>query len=515
MILEGVLDNSLGNFICLRGFASLGDLDKISAPDESYQRDLITEHRQEMIDFLNEERFLFFPEVILGASLDDGSNLGGVNDFILALQGDKGAKHEFTEFTLRDYITSRSSPNELRSKIYFRRTRLMIDDALLEESSNFSKFHRIDGNHRLSVLTNHGDSLDEELRQKFSNYNVPFCLVLFRSDDELKRYSRALFHNINFRQIALTMEQSLKLILEDEALFSDDVLRKSFGESYVLARKMLLSWNLSMLQNIKAVLDPQESACIKRTFLLNSFQLLLDGGLLQVGDELDVFKKHLAAVNEIYSDERLYRNPNEGLLTAFIYYAFKSKLTLNVFTNWVLKNHLYQTKNTDAKELIKIFNCVLEAKKRTIFVSMQFSSETKSNHTAIMNAVNDVNTEHKLDLELREIRIDEYLKGHSYEIDSEILQLIYDSGLLIADLSLGNKNVYHEIGYLMGANKGAGLSQDNFILVHNKSISGSDFSKDVGFNIKSFQVLTADDTNDLREKVKTQLEIFYNLRMES
>jgi len=42
---QGVLDRSLGNFVCLRGYASLGGLYQISAPATSYQRDLIAQQQ--------------------------------------------------------------------------------------------------------------------------------------------------------------------------------------------------------------------------------------------------------------------------------------------------------------------------------------------------------------------------------------------------------------------------------------------------------------------------------------
>jgi len=41
---------------------------------------------------------------------------------------------------------------------------------------------------------------------------------------------------------------------------------------------------------------------------------------------------------------------------------------------------------------------------------------------------------------------------------------------MLADISLGNKNVYHEIGYLMGLNKGSNKPQDNFILFYNDKV---------------------------------------------
>ena len=442
MTLEGVLDNSLGNFICLRGFAPLGDLNQISEPDESYQRDLIQKHRQEMINFLDDQRFLFFPEVVLGASLGEGSDIEAISEFVLGFESDKGSRHKFKNFNLRYSVNMRQGRNDLRESVRFRRATLDIPDAKLAENG-FPKFHRIDGNHRLSVLSNN-DSLEEGLRQKFSSYNVPFCLVLFRTSDELKQYSRALFHNINFRQIALTMEQSLKLMLEDDDLFKDDVLKTSFGDEYLLARQILRSWDLSMIPNVAGVVEPTEGyPTLKRTFLLSTFKLLLQHGLVEPNEAgIKKFKKHLGEINAVYEEEKLQQNRNEGLLTAFVFYAFQPKPKLQVFKNWVIKNHIYETESTNSLELIKIFNCVLEARKRTIFVSMQFSEQTKQNHTAIKSAVNDVNSEYKLDLKLREIRIDEYLTGYSYKIDDEILDLVRSCGLLIADLSLGNKNVY-------------------------------------------------------------------------
>ncbi len=75
MKLKGVLDFSLGNFLCLRGFARMGDLYNFSEPDLSFQRDLLKLHEKEMVAFLREGEFLFFPEVILSTTLspDEGN----------------------------------------------------------------------------------------------------------------------------------------------------------------------------------------------------------------------------------------------------------------------------------------------------------------------------------------------------------------------------------------------------------------------------------------------------------
>jgi hypothetical protein len=163
----------------------------------------------------------------------------------------------------------------------------------------------------------------------------------------------------------------------------------------------------------------------------------------------------------------------------------------------------------NATDLIKIFGKIAQSRKRQVFVSMQFSDDTKPNFDAIKIAIDDLNAKHDLDIAIRPIRIDQFDTGFSYEINAEVLRLIEDSGLLIADLTHGNKNVYQEIGYLMGLNQGKGLAHENFLLVHNASIG--DVKKDIGFNIAGIKQLRLNDTNALREAVKEQVSKFYGL----
>jgi len=65
------------------------------------------------------------------------------------------------------------------------------------------------------------------------------------------------------------------------------------------------------------------------------------------------------------------------------------------------------------------------------------------------------------------------MKGHSYTITDEISKAIEDSGLLIADLAHGTKNVHHEVGVLMGLNRGRHLKQENFVLLERDGGKGN------------------------------------------
>ena len=151
---------------------------------------------------------------------------------------------------------------------------------------------------------------------------------------------------------------------------------------------------------------------------------------------------------------------------------------------------------------------IRESKAKQIFVSMQFDEESRARYEAIKEAVQEINHRYNLEIKLREIRIDEFNQGNSYKIDDQILKLIDDSGLLIADLTSKNINVYHELGFLMGLNQGKCKSQDNFILLEDNQLDNSN----VGFNIRAFQQLRFNGTLDLKNKLIESLEQYYKLK---
>ena len=65
MIIRGLLDSSLNGQICMRGFAPIKELARISKADYAYQREPLLEQEETIREFLDTEKYLFFPEVIL------------------------------------------------------------------------------------------------------------------------------------------------------------------------------------------------------------------------------------------------------------------------------------------------------------------------------------------------------------------------------------------------------------------------------------------------------------------
>lgn len=477
MKLKGILDFSLGNFLCLRGFAPMGDLYDISEPDPGFQRDLLKNREKEMVAFLRDGEFLFFPEVILATTLSpeetDSETVRQLYENIRA--GKSFANLKFPDYRVACKVQKTKSGVESRAYDVFQ-------TGTIELNTKFTrKFSRIDGNHRLSATPKD---------TKFRAHNTPFCLLLFRNKKEAAKFSRALFHNINYRIVPLTMEQNLKLILDDEAIFPDAKLKEHefFGWPYYHARKVhqKLTDDFVFIPNLKPLIEAEP-----RTFLLRQFEFLIARSVLNDNDNaIKRFKEALGKVNGLFdTSPALKESKNRGLLAALIYYELKKDTPVASFVRWVLDNHLHFIEDSGAADLIAIFDKVLASRKRTIFVSMPFGKPKPDDHYAIIQRVaNEVSESHNLKPALKVQRVDWFHDGTSYEINDKIIEMMSDCGLLIGNLTHCNPNVYHEIGFVMGKAKAEGKDMANMLLFLDESVA-DDKDKFVGFNLQGIKQL--------------------------
>ena len=79
MLIRGILDRSLSSQLCIRGFAPIKELARISQADYQYQRNPIYLQKKEISTFLDEEEYLFFPEVILSYQIKYDTSLKGAD----------------------------------------------------------------------------------------------------------------------------------------------------------------------------------------------------------------------------------------------------------------------------------------------------------------------------------------------------------------------------------------------------------------------------------------------------
>jgi len=532
MILSGILHTSLGGFTVIRGVAPLGDLARCSEFNARYQRNLIDTHKAEIERFLGDRQFLFFPEVILSASLQfDFNAYRGTRSIspIADILSGTGFNSNVNGLTVKTVATK--LPKALEAVGAANAPHLAYLDLPENEIESGLKLFRIDGNHRLSAAN--------DAKPGEANYSLPtpFCIVLHDDSTQAQRFEKVVFHNINAKQIPLTSEENLRLILEegDGSLFDDTTLLESpsFGPAYYLARKLLAEIDDRYLA---ALAEPLKN---RRSLALGLTQFLMgrDDAISQAKDaaaldgQVRRLREAVQQINTLYQQcPKLSANGCHGVLVAFLYFALRNGgRQLAAFARWVTSNridhlapvtttqglgyhyHLGRVQAVDAASLVSVFDSVLTSRHREIFISMAFREETRETYETIKKTVRQINDKHQLDIRLQEVRIDLFNKGHSYTIDDEILRVIEGTGLLIADLTFGNRNVYHELGYLMGLNRGKGLGQDNFILIADKKERGEELEKDIGFNLKSWQQLRFESTRELEERLSVSIEKYYGL----
>lgn len=481
---RGVFSEIFGGILTVRGFAYFSDLAKNSQPNDAYQRKPYEKHLEEIEQFYRNKHELFFPELVFALPLDKINISAGKYIFS---SNESGVKVKLTG---------------TRTSTTLERINLTLPD--LPEGDRL--LHRIDGNHRLRAYENLDDA-------EFDRYLVPFCIVLLRKE-QAPTIEKSLFYNINSKVKPLTSEESYRSIIEDEVGFPDDVLERDFGTEFLICRETLKELNFTYLSNLRGIFGQNVGQADNRCTALITSLKDLQKEKLRIGStsplpNKDKFLQSIKKLNEIYADERMLRSNSIGLFSAFMFFDIQNKIRCQQFENWVLRNHQYELKEINAADLIRIFEKIAESRKRQVFVSMQFSDNTMQNYQAIKHAVNDLNVQFKLNIKINPIRIDQFETGYSYQINDEILKMIEDSGLLIADLTAGNKNVYHEIGYLMGLNEGRGLKNENFILIHNDG--AGDSKKDIGFNLSGIKQIRVSDSNKLREDLKKQVAIYYGL----
>ncbi len=527
MILRGILDRSLGNMVCIRGFAKMGDLAEVSKADENYQRDLIKEHKKEVLDFLHKRESLFFPEVILSY---------GIDGLPLILEGfkysdktkDKGLKITTKTSKYQNKQDAMGKDNIQIATIYIEEKEYFgftgqKNTKGFDQAPFFKKddklihkiFNRIDGNHRLSAAD------EEKNDQDIQDLITPFCLLLLPKQFErdagtfseltTEKLEKTIFHNINYKHIPLKKEHHYKMMIGDETVFTDTNLKDNFGEEYFLAKAYLKKFDYEQFGSLKKSLDNH-----KYTFTHDLQKILLekDGQQRETSKDID---EALQLINKIYNNHLdLSQHGHYGLLIAFVYLAVHkekslSENELNAFATWVVDNFVYKVTQKDANSIISMYEKIIEKRYKEIFISMDFSPEYESIYKAIKGVVGLINSELKQKIKLSPVRIDQFKTGYSYELKNEIFEQIEKCGLMIADLSNNNVNVYQEVGFAMGLNRNIDIK--NILLLKKDDKKDRSADSEVGFNLRSTKQLRFEDTEDLRKSLKQELLKYYELEV--
>lgn len=466
--LSGILEFSMGNFLCLRGYVDYKTLSKISKENKDVQRELIEKHKGEMATFLNVGEYRFFPEVVLSVSLLSNNNYAEVGEFFTAISSRSEWNKKLGEINISIFNHDAGDKNRV-AHITFDEAKVILN--------------RIDGNHRLSAA-------DEVV----GDFKVPYCLILCQNTDEEGRYSRAIFHNINAKQIPLNLEETLKVIIESPQVFSDDKLKNdpSFGWNFYLCRKIIKDVDFEYFPLIAESIRAN-----KYSFFVELFKYLLENGTIQSDDTaLTSIKNKFTDINQALRDSGITSiTKNVSVIGALIYYSLTNNMKYSRFLSWIKKNNIGNVENLKLEDVINLYDEIYKHVPQKVFLARWYPNETNSAYSASLhrlNALKEVINE--LGLELTDLGTRE---TSTFDIREVMYRDIRECDIFIADLSSARHNVMIEVGYALKH-----IDTNRMIFYFQET----DIEKNVPFDVSHLSYDKITDSAEIKTKIKARIK---------
>lgn len=202
----------------------------VSHKPDAYQRPAIEQHKEEIISFLSSGEYKYFPEITLACRVEK------YDEFARNIGIDNAVDRDDAQFVPGLKVLAQRLPYGYRAR-----------HAYLQKDNN-TDLVRVDGNHRLEPF----DDINSDIwtsndydRDKIENLIVPYTII-FSEDVFGDKFEAGIFYNINFKQIPLRMESSLKII-HDLRVF-DDI--ENLGEEYGLALQLMDIAKSNIFENI-------------------------------------------------------------------------------------------------------------------------------------------------------------------------------------------------------------------------------------------------------------------------
>ena len=479
MKLNGMLSKIMDNYLCLRGIASIKSLAQISEINPDIQRDLLEDHKDEMKDFLERGEYAFFPEIVLSMKIGLSDESEDFKYLAEAIDSpDKGFNAKVGKVKIN------FKPDE--NKLVDDRRHLKVAQITFDE--NDIRLSRIDGNHRLSAanyLTN--DIL------------IPFCLIIFPNEEEAINNSRAIFHNINSKQIPLKMEQNIKIIIESTDVFTSSILEKSqpFGLHYKFTRELLCGND-----KIDFIYFPHIKELVysnKYSFFTDLFRYLLKEGIISNDTAVNNVKNELVTVENAIKEAGIVASSNNcSIVGAIAYYKLSSIDKYNRFIKWVAKNHITDAKNVGIDEIISIFDKVYDNIPKKVFLARWYPASTDENYERAQHRLNTIKSVvESLNLELIDLGTQD---GGTFDIRSAMYNKIKECDIFIADLTGCRHNVMVEVGYALNSDKERML----FYFAPTNQYSTPPF------DLNGFRYELINESAEIQTKVKPLIESILN-----
>lgn len=304
--LEGIIYKAFGNYVVLRGFAPIGDISEISKKPDAYQRNANEQHKVEIIEYLNDLN-AYFPEVTLACSSDR------YDELIESIGSDKEVGKDNQQYVKGLRVLSERLP--------IGRDRARHAYLELNNLEDAEKLTRVDGNHRLEPFTselswwyqfidipedikNETDKEKkegwikyqaEQSRKRISKKIIPFTVIISDAKNA-NNFEAKIFHDINFRQLPLREEASLRIISDLKAF--DD--KEKLGKAYPLALELIAVAKNNTFDSIHWLKnnndidkDYYRTACLRITQLLLNRKTIIKKELKEENDRLSKKKRRV------------------------------------------------------------------------------------------------------------------------------------------------------------------------------------------------------------------------------
>ncbi len=379
--LEGIIYKTFDHYVVLRGFASIKDLAAISHKPDSYQRNALDNHKKEIVEFLANGEYKYFPEITLACRVNDYEN------FARNIGVDNAVDRNDALFVPGLKVLSERLPYEgYRAR-----------HAYLIKGTN-TELVRVDGNHRLEPFDNPDDSVWTETNADINELKkliVPFT-VIFSAEEQADKFEAGIFHNINFKQEPLRQEASLKII-HDLNVFED---KENLGEEYPIAlclidkiksgRYSTIPW---LKVNNSVDKDYYRTACLRIIQLIIKF-------VPEIREACEEEQKNLpdtqAKYDELGSKLVELQELRNQLTESFNDFKFKSKFDVTSPNYKALEKEIYEY-SLQVRDLQNQYNGAkysLEVRTNQLKIYQLFLDKTKDVN-AIEQALNIVVREYE------------------------------------------------------------------------------------------------------------------------
>lgn len=437
MKLTGIIEDVFRGVTIFRGYATLKTLARLSS-STNYQRDYIADRITDILRYMQESQFVFFPELILGWQIENTDAIRKIKEeestsSIVIEQGIRIKKAKFRFKSLKE-------GEEPITKV------VTIE---IPDSISVPIFNRIDGNHRLVVVDKLLEYEDEMSNAEICNQVAPFCLIMQNQNIEADMYEAAYFYLINSKAKPLTSEENLRTIFS--------------GSNFTTGnKKELLSVEEGVAEaigNCAEYFSNNTLQVISDLFQGNIYTLCYNLCTHLVNVDESKIKQSIHYINElIYTDKKI-NNPSKDFVFALLMMRIDHPEDFVQFFSWVCLHKLESEKGLSFGAYLDLYERIIKTPIK-VFIAMPYfkKEDNKTPDEELMDdyrsiyarCFQEIEKETGKPIEMFPIMNDE---GLSEDMIDNIMDEIGRCDVLIADITQNNPNVLYELGRAHGLNK--------------------------------------------------------------